>query len=202
MAAEADRWVSDFLELVGRSRLKTNPSVDWGRVEEVFETGLPRDYKKIVDSYGAIVVNSLRIDSPRWWAEGGAGWLWRARDMAYIYSENRDEFPDEWADVIDSSPFLKMRGGVLPFHPARPGVLRWGDDGGAHIYWLTEGDPDDWSVVVDYRDEAWEHHDMSTAEFLVKAITGNLETRLLNGPLVVQSPIDVAEFPDKRRLVE
>ena len=61
----------------------------------------------------------------------------------------------------------------VPFniHPERPGLLYWGCNvDGDVFFWLTKGEPDEWSVVVRPHGYPSIIREMSLTTFLVKAI--------------------------------
>ncbi|QBI52978.1 hypothetical protein [Streptomonospora litoralis] len=95
--------------------------------------------------------------------------------------------------MISRSLLLADQGGAYPFFPSEGGLLKWGKDPGASFYWLTRGEPEEWPVVVDYRDEVWELHNMPTSRFLCEVLSGQLDTSIVYGPLFTQRPVQVSE---------
>jgi hypothetical protein len=60
-------------------------------------------------------------------------------------------------------PLFPEPGGLLPF-----GI----DDNGDGLYWLTTGEPDQWSIVVnESRAPEYEQFDMSVTEFLQEVLS-------------------------------
>jgi uncharacterized protein (TIGR02996 family) len=112
-----------------------HPNGSWGVVEAAIGTRLPADYKAFLDVYGRGSVGHLNIDHPfsiignvhEEWARWAATW-----------------FADLIGDLRGAPPLFPEPGGLLPF-----GTI--GDVG--LVGWLTEGEPEDWSVLYHGRDE-------------------------------------------------
>ncbi|MDA2804397.1 hypothetical protein [Nocardiopsis suaedae] len=188
--------VDDLVAIVGS--LPDGPcGIDWDGDESELGITLPRDYKEFIERSGVSRINGISVAAPA----GGDG-ISRSvsavtEEISLIYEGNRAEFPDAVQGVVDAQGLFAGCGGLIPipFHPGRPGLVAWGEDlGGANIYWLTEGEPYEWPVVVDYRDDIWERHDMSACEFLVEAVTGRLDSNIIKGEYVAQRPVLVERF--------
>ncbi|MUL42686.1 hypothetical protein FZ103_16175 [Streptomonospora sp. PA3] len=195
-------WRSAVLELkavIGESRMVDRGAVSWDAMERHYGFSFPPDYRDIVDSYGGLALNSLNVISPKWPGGRVEELASQTAEIEFIYSDLRSEFPEQYREMVEKFPFFAERGSAYPFHPERPGLLCWGEDGGASMYWLTDGDPEEWPVVVDYRDEIWEVHDMCAAQFLLEALTGELDSGIIHGELVTQTPIVVHEFEDRQK---
>lgn len=66
-------------------------------------------------------------------------------------------------------------GHSLPAFPERGGLLGWGADGlGNEYYWLTDGEPDKWPVVVVPDDEPPHIYELGIASFLSALIERRL----------------------------
>lgn len=125
------------------------PAVDWPAVETTLGTGLPRDYKEVVDLFGAgsfdeyidlHVPGCLRSDLVR--------------------SAQRDR--KQAADLF------------WPYnaYPAPGGLLRWGGSEQEIVFcWQTgAADPDDWPVLVQADLVTWERYDCGFGEFMVRML--------------------------------
>lgn len=72
----------------------------------------------------------------------------------------------------DAVPYL--------IHPEMPGLFPWGhDDNGGVLYWLTEGRPDDWPIIVRTPDgDFFQRFDMTMTTFLAKIFRRELNCAL------------------------
>ncbi len=61
--------------------------------------------------------------------------------------------------------------------PAPGGLLPWGwEDGGAILYWITSGNPTEWSVACDVKLGLRESYDLNLTGFLGELFTGRITT--------------------------
>lgn len=106
---------------------------DWGIVQQWLGLGLPEDFKALIETYGlGSFADFLNPINP--FQEGGSGFEWADRNILEFDRETRREYPDE-----------------LPYsvHPEPGGILPWATtDNGDILYWLTEGEPDSWSILI------------------------------------------------------
>ena len=133
-------------------------SGDWAAVEKELGTALPRDYKDYIAAYGTGSIN---------------GFIWpynpftsnrhlRLQDQARAELEGlrgtREKFPDLWP---------------IALFPEKGGFLPWGKtDNGDALHWVTEGAPDQWTVVVTpARDPEFDLHPYDMTEFLARILT-------------------------------
>jgi len=79
--------------------------------------------------------------------------------------------------------------GLLPYnvHPHRPGLLPCGrDEEGDGMYWLTDGDPNKWPIMLRSRDEdvneAFERWDVSLTTFLAGILSNETKCLLWHRP--------------------
>jgi hypothetical protein len=87
----------------------------------------------------------------------------------------RDENPDK-------CPYL--------FYPEPGGLLEWaGTDNGDRLCWVTEGEPDAWTVVA-YNPRGWYYdaHDTSAVGFLHGWLSGRITTTAFGANKHVQAP--------------
>jgi hypothetical protein len=82
----------------------------------------------------------------------------------------------------------------LPPFPEPGGVLPLGrTDNGDELYWHTEGEPDDWTVVLlESRAARQEQHPVPATGFLAELAAGTLKTQVLP-PEILQRPEHVFE---------
>lgn len=141
----------------------------WADVERTLGTALPDDYKLIINVYGSGNFNDLFFLFHPFDSQGESGNLINQalrRDcfgLSYLdhYEEIRSISPD-------SCPFATFPepGGLLPMG---------GTMNGGSAFWLTEGGPDDWPLVL-YPGGFCpiERHDMPLVDFLVVWLSGML----------------------------
>src|SRR5829696_7595805 len=106
----------------------------WDEIEAALGTGLPGDFKAFTELYGSGMVDDfLYLFNP--FAAGEDGNLLVETDRVLDgYRQTRARFPDR----LPLPPFPD-EGGVLPVGRT---------DNGDELYWVTEGDPDDWPVAL------------------------------------------------------
>jgi hypothetical protein len=138
----------------------------WPEIEQALGTALPSDYKALLATYGSGTFDEeLWLFSP--FAPPGDGNL-------------LDECPAVLADYAESRRRFPARYPLPPF-PEPGGVLPLGrSDTGNELYWVTEGQPDDWPVALfGSRSPRHEVHPGGIAAFLAALAAGELDTRLL-----------------------
>lgn len=135
----------------------------WDEVEARLGTRLPQDYKEFIATYGSgnigsmpVTVNSPFASEPSW------NLMAAAEGIAGAYR-------------------LLQEGGyemAYQLNPVAGGLLPWGTTGnGDYLHWKTEGDPDDWHVIVwdcglsEFR--AFER--MNLVGFLTELVSGRLD---------------------------
>jgi hypothetical protein len=107
---------------------------DWGRIEAQF-TRLPDDFKHFIDHYGTGVIGSGYITIFNPFAQDPyLNLVHQAGIVAAAFRQLNERYPDQY-----KMSFFPTEGGFLPF-----GV----NVDGAYLVWSTEGDPNDWPVVV------------------------------------------------------
>ncbi|TDB90078.1 hypothetical protein [Actinomadura sp. 7K534] len=155
--------------------------MDWGQLESELGTALPADYKLLADTYP-----SLKFDDFLGWFSPAS-----PSDPAIVAQEMMDVLQplrtrlegQEDIDVV----FSAGNRSTLPPYPVYPqpqGVLQWGmTENGDRCLWLTRGDPDEWTVVVERG--MWWHFQGGMAEFLVEIMTRR-----------VRCPLFPEDFPD------
>jgi hypothetical protein len=66
----------------------------------------------------------------------------------------------------------------VPFgiYPERSGLFPWGRDyNGNTMLWLTNGDPNEWTIVLAAEEGGYEHWDLPLATFLAKVFTHQIK---------------------------
>jgi hypothetical protein len=142
---------------------------DWPEVQERIGSVLPRDYKDFINSYGSVYVNRfLQVHNP--FSERPFVNLYR--QVARTLSAWR-ELKTGHGSALCPYPLWFEPGGLLP----------WGlSDNGDGLFWLTEGHPDQWTVVLNERGgDGFEVFGGSMVEFLIAFLTRSLDERFFGG---------------------
>jgi hypothetical protein len=109
------------------------PRDGWEAVERSLGTALPEDYKLFLAIYGTGSV---------------ADFIWVSNPFSVL----RPWFPWLSAALWAEHATAEGRGGrspSFPLFPAPNGLLPWGHtDNGNKLFWVTEGAPADWVVLV------------------------------------------------------
>lgn len=129
MEIVAEQWV----ELVGEPPVRVPVSVDWAALNSSFATRFPGDYKLLVDTYPPLVLfGFIKILHPQ-------------------ASVEHESLPVMAPRMLEALRVIKSRELRTNFdvHPKSGGLLPWGSTlNGDYCLWLTDGDPDEWSIVV------------------------------------------------------
>ncbi|WTQ07475.1 SMI1/KNR4 family protein [Streptomyces virginiae] len=134
---------------------------DWTAAETALGVRLPDDYKWLVATYG--------------WGEFG--------DFLYLHTPfgaNRYNRVEWQGAHPTESPERDRERYPYPLHPAPGGLLIWGTTMNAdRLCRLTDGDPEEWPVVV-WSSEGWyETHRTGAAAFVEGWVGGRVHSRLL-----------------------
>jgi len=143
----------------------------WAAVEATLGTRLPADFKAFTELYGSGTVDDfLYLFNP--FASGQGGNLLVEKDQVLAaYRQTRARYPE----LLPLPPFPDA-GGVLPL-----GRTENGDE----LYWVTEGDPDDWPVaLLESRAALQELHRMPVTGFLAALAANELASRVLPADLL------------------
>jgi len=140
---------------------KTGDKEQWGEFFGALGTELPTDYVKFIGIYGTGGIdNFLWILTP-FVNDENVNYLGRQKEMKDSYIQSKKNFPQYYKhDVYPSS------GGILPWAYT---------DNGDELYWLTDGKPDEWKIVV-YESRSPENYtySLTMVEFLYQIITKEL----------------------------
>lgn len=127
---------------------------DWQALE-ARGFALPQDYKDFLSHYGSgWLKDYIQIFNPIP-ADGQSEWETNGKEMNAILSEMREEFPDLYGEDFSIYP---EPGGLLPIGK---------NPGAAFLWWKTEGDPDEWTVVFGEAPDL-EFFDVSFSEFIIR----------------------------------
>jgi hypothetical protein len=155
----------------------------WAEVEAALSTRLPSDFKGFTELYGSGKVDDfLYLFNP--FTQGLDGNLLVEKDRVLAaYRQTRARFPDR----LPWPPFPEP-GGVLPLGRT---------DNGDELYWVTDGDPDRWSVaLVEARVALQELHPMSVTGLLAALAANQLTSRVLPEDLLRRPSHQFTPFSD------
>lgn len=150
-----------------------------GNVEASLRTVLPADYKRFVDTYGSECFNDyFYVFSPfaeadgmnLIWQAGVPGCFEKDDDLGRAYHPG--SFLERYQALMVDDPVSHPH----PTYPDRGGLLPvGGDTNGGSMYWLTEGDPDNWPLIRCPRGpfEPPEQYSVGLVEFLVGWLSGS-----------------------------
>jgi hypothetical protein len=146
----------------------------WAKVEAALGTRLPGDFKAFTQLYGSGKVDDfLYLFNPFAAGQDGNLLFEKARVLAG-YTQTRAKFPQR----LPLPPFPQP-GGVLPLGRT---------DNGDELYWVTAGDPDEWSVaLLESHAASQEIHPMPVTGFLAALAAGELQTQVLPDDIVHRS---------------
>jgi hypothetical protein len=154
----------------------------WAEVEAALGTGLPSDFKAFTELYGSGKVDDfLYLFNP--FTQGQDGNLLAEKERVLAaYRQTRQRFPDR----LPLPPFPD-EGGVLPLGRT---------DNGDELYWVTEGQPDDWPVaVLESRAAFQEVHPMPVTGLLAALAANQLTSRVFPHDIVSRPSHRFTPFP-------
>lgn len=137
----------------------------WASVEAKLGTGLPGDYKAYIEAFGTGCLDDFIWVFNPFSRNPNLNLLTRSEAALRALKELQSQHADEVS---------------YPLFPAAGGLLPWGaTDNGDVLYWLTMGQPDEWSVVVNAaRDPRTEQHPAGMSVFLAKILKGAIVSRI------------------------
>ncbi|GAA2334259.1 SMI1/KNR4 family protein [Streptomyces kunmingensis] len=158
--------------------VEPRPAVNWAQAERTMGTGLPADYKQLVEAYGDGIFDDTI-------------WL-LVPDSAYSDCDLRAQTTERDEVLADLWEFEAKPAGLLE---AGARVLPWAfEEGtGAFLYWLVRPGrhPDEWTVLYNEgRGPLWEHHDMGCSALLLAVLTGTAETEYFGHLRDVRKPTE------------
>jgi hypothetical protein len=140
---------------------ETGTAQEWPAIEQQLGTALPDDYKALIQSYGSGGFNEFIYVHNPFAANPYRNLLALKETILDAYRTSQQNFPDEYPE-----PAFPQPGGVLPW--AR-------SDNGDEFFWRTEGDPNQWTVLVlKARNANQYRYALSTTDFLVQLLSNQL----------------------------
>jgi len=148
------------------SPVDSGTSKDWEEIEKLSGINLPDDYKQFITTFGTGQFGNFLLPFNPFSSNQHLNLLKQVemrldsmRKMIEIYGT--DDYP-------------------YPLYPDADGLLPWGStDNGDQLFWLTTGNPNNWSVVVHApRDGVFEHYAESMTSFLEKLIRRDVVSQI------------------------
>lgn len=158
--------IADLLNVMPAPVQPEEASGDWGAVETSLGTGLPQDYRYFVETYGTGQIDDfLGVLNPF-----SAGPFYNLLSAGRAHLDGLIQLRSELGTFLPYPLFPEV-GGLLPIAIT---------DNGDTIHWLTNGPPDEWTIVVeDSRAPECEAYDMSFNQFLTAWIGGLISSDIL-----------------------
>lgn len=152
----------------------------WQELSGELGSRLPAEYVALMDRYGAgCWAGWLRFVTPL--RPAGRGFVRHAEETLDAYRTLRADFPENLPLAVWPEP-----GGFLPFANSIDGD---------HLGWLTEGEPDDWPLIV------WPRHadqgpplEGGLTDVLLEWLRGRFSTEGLAGLDEDDDPLEFAGF--------
>ncbi|OAB34382.1 SMI1/KNR4 family protein [Paenibacillus glacialis] len=139
----------------------TGDEKSWETFIKILGTELPSDYKKFIRTYGTGGIDNFIWILTPFDQDENINFLRRKEEISGAYMQSKQEFPKNFKHDV---------------FPASGGILPWAfTDNGDELYWLTEGEPDQWKVVV-YETRSSDYHiySLTMTEFIYKVLTREL----------------------------
>lgn len=129
------------------------------------------DWIVIQDELGIHLPNDLRDFGLTY----GSGKF--CNDFLRVFNPFDNRYRNEIEDELYTLREARKRGMKYLVYPERPGLFPWGlDANGNKFLWLTEGEPNEWTVVVYKRsDDEPIEFSLSMTSFLAKAFRNELD---------------------------
>ncbi|WP_149256752.1 hypothetical protein [Actinomadura sp. K4S16] len=153
---------ADLEALIGPPEFSP-PRVQWDRLESELGIAFPADFKRLANMYPSLKFDDfLGLFNPGFPSDPSMA----AREFMDVLKPLRLRLEGEqWIDVVDSSGNRSTMP-PYPIYPQHRGVLQWGmTDNGDRCLWLTRGEPDDWTIIIERG--LWWHFPGGLVDFLV-----------------------------------
>lgn len=178
--------IEDLLKLIPppASQLKTVDKHRWKKNEKALGIHLPTDYFDYVRFYGSGCFD-----------DHGRLLIFVWNPCARFYLKDLRRICEDlcWSRELDP------RSTNCPYgvFPSRPGWLPWGSDmDGNLMCWLTEGEPDQWPLILLTSDHTgFQQLDMPMTTFLARAFTRKIQSILWANPIFFSGPEPIRFLP-------
>ncbi|MDR0337800.1 MAG: SMI1/KNR4 family protein [Planctomycetaceae bacterium] len=157
--------LSELLQLAPppMNPIYTGSEEDFLQIENQIGSKLPDDYKKYIQYYGDCMwYRHICISTPFDPVDNGdySLWGWHKKNIEHLSLLFKEEY--SWHKY----PVFPEKGGIF---------LCGGDIFGEMIAWITEGEPDNWSVVYFNIDCCiFNKYDMNITTFLLKLVKNEI----------------------------
>jgi len=161
----------------------------WKNAEAKIGTRLPTDFRDFVFRYGSGVFNDP------------------GRLCVFPRNPLSPDFDNRFCSDCELLREIKELAGDEEFpyavFPSTSGLMLWADDdNGCMFFWLTEGDPDNWPVLVTpSRSCFWERFELPMTSFLSQAFSRRLICAPWNEPEFFSGPRRI-KFAQERAEIE
>lgn len=121
-------------------------------------------------------------------------------DTVEVFNPFSSKYLEAVHEVSDLYRDLKRAEGdqFIPYaiYPKNPGLLVWGTDVNGHtMFWLTEGQPEKWPLVLMTVDGQFEQLKMSMTTFLAKIFSRTMECILWDREWIQDNFTDITFHP-------
>ena len=101
------------------------------------------------------------------------------------FSSSFSQILNHQLEILRYAERYDAGGDPYSLHPDRPGLFPWARDANGYgLCWYTEGDPDEWPIIVTLpREEETGLYQMSMTAFLVKAFKGEIQEPIRYEPM-------------------
>ncbi|MDG5471415.1 SMI1/KNR4 family protein [Jeotgalibacillus sp. ET6] len=143
---------------------KTGDKEQWRKFFGTLGTELPSDYVKYIETYGTGGIDHFLWILTPFANDKNVNYLCRQKEIAVAYIQSKRNFPQYYKHDV---------------YPSNGGLLPWAyTDNGDELYWLTDGKPDEWKIVV-YESRSLENYtySLTMVEFLSQIITKELRCK-------------------------
>ena len=147
----------------------------WTEIQRNIGVSLPDDYR----DFGLVY---------------GTGFFGDAdRTRIYVLNPFSKEYLERFHSMCETLRHMKeVSSDEVPYDifPLMPGLLPWGrDDNGFRLCWLTEGNPNEWPVVVTHgRDIYFDRHETTMTFFLARSFRRQIDTVAWSDPVFFSEP--------------
>ena len=153
------------------------PSIEqWQDVERRLGS-LPSDYRRFIETYGTGLLDEfVWIFSPC-----AANEYVNLESQAKVILDGLAQSAAEFPDVFG-----------MPRHPDPGGFLPFGStDNGDNLFWVTKGNPDDWTVaVMGPRSPDCFYHDGGMVDFLTKLLGREFQCSIFPDDFPADAPLE------------
>ncbi|MDQ0244739.1 hypothetical protein J2S09_002310 [Bacillus fengqiuensis] len=149
----------------------------FNEIEQTLGTQLPMDYKQFITIYGIGLIDEFIWVLNPFVLNDNLNLMEKTKDILEAYTESRNNFPGDF-------PYKTF--------PEQGGLLPWGlTENGDELYWLTEGSPEEWKVVIyGSRSSDFIVYPESMTSFLAKI----LEKKIVCELFLEEIPSEAVEF--------